>query len=446
MISLALLMLPEYPYQAFELATFDPKKIDLTSVVISNDGNRSGYLDPKRETLYIDRKKIGKYLAVKKPVFSSDSKDWAAIVYSEPRKPTLVINGMKTQFENPVIQVEALVNGSGFAVTEQDSSQALCRYHFNGKVSEWVQRIERVRLSPGLNNYVLECSEDIMVMSPVPNSQELKKVKNGTRNFVLKSGGEKEELGTRYLIFPMDDGGFIEYFNSANPATYSINGQLFELPGSLVGAPIIGAKGQVLVKSEFTGVTDRGNAPFSQYAVNGLPLEDLQFQTGFQFTPDGKSFVLNGTKDRVAYLQRGFERPVPINSLPGLESLPQTEMYKSVRFTDGRLVLVFQSKKVSPLVWIEGLGSISLNVRKLDVESLSFSPNGKEFVFLGELQGKVGLYRQQIAPNAFAELIGPVKYQAQTGIENRPQWLSPSKVQYLGIEGNTLSRIVVDLK
>jgi hypothetical protein len=184
-------------------------------------------------------------------------------------------------------------------------------------------------------------------------------------------------------------------------------------------------------RNSFTGPTPEGrNIQFYQYTIGGFSIPDLQIQTGLTYAPDGKKWVMCGLNGKTPFLFVSSLGMMPYGEFPMLNGAPP-EPYKTARFVNGKIVLLFQAKHEKPMLFIEDKGVFDLGDFTALPDTLSVSPDGLRFAIGGaDLKGSKAFFGSLESPDKLTEVLKS-GYELQNIGRGTFVWKGNHDVQFL---------------
>lgn len=420
------------PVTETKLFKLQKGKIKPGTIQLSPDLMHYSYVSSENK-LILDGKAFGPYLNNTSPVYSGDGKDCVYMATIDAKNgPVLVWNGTIRKTDFPVAGVfRAGETGGVWWYERQETKMRLV--HSEG-VTDWFPKIDKLTVSDDGSNFYMRTSENVKA-----ETQNFDPTAPTSIDYIVRKDGTKTLRGNVLQVFPAPQG--LDYASLLGTGDVVFRGKAARVHGEFYGKPVFSPDGkQLAFRSEFTGPTKDGNKPFYHYNVNGTELTDLQIQTGFTFSPDGKKWVLCGMNGKEPYIHLSTYGLLSYGEFPSLGEAPP-EPYKSATFVNGKLVLFFQAKTGKPTLYIEDKGLFEMGDFKVAPDTLEFSPDGKKLAF-------AGIFRQETRallfdlenPGAVTDLMKP-GYDLQNLDKGTFIWKSDQELVYMILRNSELIRI-----
>ena len=433
---------PQIDLKETVLLKLDPKKIDLSSLVVSPDRARVACVSADRKFALLDGKRFGPFAATAPPVFSGDSRTFAfAAMRSQDKGGEMYLNGQYVQTEFEVTRVLRLGDTGPIAWTERGKPGVrLCTEQFK---TAWMPKLVRSAFGTDGKGFSFIFSE--LPKDTSDNPPEYLMQGNSApvpRGQIVNSFPAPG--GTSYLNIRLDVK--VDFKQSADTGFGEWNGQQFAYLGKVVGLPIFNTTGTAwAVRSEYTGVTPTGNAQFSKYTTSSGAVKELDFQGGFSFRPGSEDFVLCGKRGDEFFLKKSPSLAIPYSKFPGLDVAPR-EFYRAAAWSGKNVVLLFQSKRTRPMIFVEGKGMVDLGVDEAMPASLAVSPDGKYLA--------LNVMKNEIASVMVVPLDDPLQmtqvgkqdYMVDQAEKVAPLWLDNRSLRFLALRKSQLIRMDATIK
>ncbi len=434
---LAFLFAPQIDLKETVLLKLDQKKFDLSSLVVSPDRARVACTSADHKVAILDGKRFGPFLQATSPVFSGDSRSFAfAAVRGANKGGEMNVNGEFVPTEFEVTRVLRLGETGSLAWTERGKQGTrLCTNEFK---TEWMPKLVRSTFSPdgkGFSFLFSEEPKDITVSAPEYLMQG--NTRPVPRARILNS--YPAPGGAGYLSIHLDvkmnlnapaDTGFGDF-----------NGQQFAYFGKVVGSPVFNSTGTAwAVRSEYTGVTPRGNAQFAQYTTSTGTVKELEIQGGFSFRPGGSDYVVCGKRADEFFIKKSPSLAVPYSQFPGLDVAPR-EFYRAAVWSGKNVVLLFQSKKTRPSLFVEGKGMVDLPVDIAMPGSLAVSPDGKYLALNVSRHEIAGVMVVPLDDPLKMTMVGKEDYVVDQAEKVAPLWVDNRSLRFLALRKSQLIRM-----
>lgn len=433
---------PQIDLKETVLLKLDPKKVDLSSLVVSPDRARVACTSADKKFALLDGKRFGPFVAAAPPVFSGDSRSFAfAAMRDEQLGGEMYLNGEYVKTEYEVTRVLRLGDSGPIAWTERGKPGVrLCTSEFK---TAWMPKLVRSAFSTDGKGFSF-------IFTAVP-----KDISDNPPEFLMQGNTAPVPRARTLNCFPAPGG--VNYlsvhldvkFDSNAPADTGFgdwNGQRFAYLGKVVGLPIFNTSGSAwAVRSEYTGVTPNGNMQFSKYTTSAGAVKELDIQGGFSFRPGSEDFVVCGKRGDDFFIKKSPALAVPYTQFPGLDVAPR-EFYRGVAWSGKNVILLFQSKRTNPVLFIEGKGMVDLNVDQAMPASLSVSPDGK-YLALNVL--KNDLPRVMVLPLDDPQqmmLVGKEDFVVDQPEKVAPLWIDNRSLRFLALRKAQLMRMDATIK
>ncbi|MEI7575783.1 MAG: hypothetical protein WCK51_02740 [Armatimonadota bacterium] len=433
---------PQIDLKETVLLKLDAKKVDLSSLVVSPDRSRVACTSADKKYALLDGKRFGPFVATAPPVFSGDSRSFAfAAMRDNQQGGEMYLNGEYVKTEYEVTRVLRLGDSGPIAWTERGKPGVrLCTNEFK---TEWMPRLVRSAFSTDGKGFSF-------IFTALP-----KDAADNPPEFLMQGNTPAVPRARTLNCFPAPGGlNFLSVhldvqFNSSAPADTGFgdwNGQRFVYLGKVVGLPVFNTSGSAwAVRSEYTGVTPKGNMQFSKYTTSAGSVRELDIQNGFSFRPGSESYVLCGKRGDDFFIKKSPALAVPYADFPGLDVAPR-EFYRGAAWSGNNVILLFQSKKTKPSLFFEGKGLVDLNVEEAMPASLSVSPDGK---YLALNVTKNDLPRVMVIPvdNPLQmTLVGKEDFVVDQPEKAAPLWIDNRSLRFLGLRKGQLLRMDATIK
>jgi hypothetical protein len=433
---------PKIDLKETVLLKLDSKKLDLSSLVVSPDRSRVACTSADRKFAVMDGKRFGPFAVATPPVFSGDSRNFAFAAIREPLKGgEMYLNGEYVQTESEVTRVMRLGDTGPIAWMEQGKQGIrVCTNDFK---TAWMPKLVRSAFSTDGKGFSFIFSE--LPKDPAQSPPE----------YLMQGNTAVVPRGRTVNCFPAPGGaGYlnihldtkIDYNAPAEIGFGDWNGQRFAYEGKVVGLPIFNSTGTAwAVRSEYTGVTPKGNMQFSKYTSTSGPVKELDIQTGFVFRPGSEDFVLCGKRGDDIFIKKSPALAVPYSQFPNLDVAPR-EFYKGAAWSGKNVILLFQSKKTRPSLFIEGKGMVDLAVDQAMQNSLAVSPDGK-YLALNVLRNDVAsVMVVPLEDPLQMTILGKEDFVVDQAEKVAPLWLDNRHIRFLALRKSQLLRMDAEIK
>jgi hypothetical protein len=433
------------------LFKIEPKITDLSTMAISHDRTHYAFVTRDAKTAVVDGKKYGGYVRIGAVTFAGNSNDWAFVgIKKEGGKGFLVLNGEEQNLPDSVVRIIRAGSKGGLAWVEQTLTGASFRLAFGTQTSEWCDLIERVNFAEDGATYLMYCRDRQMVKQKQADGTD-KMVSTGMLDYYLMNGKDRVESQKRVLFaVAPKTGRQLSVYDDGDQADQGRNrvvahNQTGRFPGQLVGQAFFSSTGKSSVlRCEYTGVTAEGNRQFSSYVVNALTHKELYYQAGLTFFPNSDQYVFCGFRDKVAYLYRSDTGARKYAEVPAMQGAPN-DLYRACAFADNKLILLFQTKRATPQLFLEDRGMVDVGVTYIAPNSLSVSPDGKWLAFGAEKDGLTNCFVLNVQNPTEFQMVGKADYQMDNPDANRPQWTSNRTFHFMALRSAKVIRMEVSL-
>ena len=421
-IACALLSSFSISIQETEMLALDRKKIDLSTIVVSPDLNRVGYLSADQRTVFVDKQRIGPFLEIDPVVFSADSKTFGFIARRERELgKELYLDGKYQQSLDPIVRVVrygTLGNLAWFTSTKE----GLVFTHAGGR-SAPMPKVLRT-------TFAIDGSGFAFLYSNPPKELD----KKNPDFLIYNSEPAIPRAGVAKMFLAPRAKGILTTSVENHPSSViTWNSQTFRVPGEPKGDPLFSDSGDTFaIRTEFNGLNDDGVEARSAYLVNGRLLQDLNLQAQLQFQPGTEKFALAGKRGDEYFIKRGFELAKPYREVSGFEDAP-AEPIRAIRWVGNNLLALFQSKKRAPMLFLEGVGAISVPGEQVFPESLTVSPDKRHIAFFAEKKGLAVCMVASLGAPGPAQVIGKEDFGVSGAAQSAPLWLSNNTIRFHGI-------------
>jgi hypothetical protein len=428
---------PQIDLKETVLLKLDSKKIDLSSMVVSPDRARVGCTSADRKYALMDGKRFGPFAVVGSPVFSGDSRTFAfGAMRTTDQGGEMYVDGAYVQTEFEVTRVMRLGDTGPLAWMERGKPGIrVCTNEFK---TIWMPKLVRSAFSTDGKGYTFIFSE----LPKVPEQSPPEYLLQGNSPVVPRArtvNSFPAPGGKNYLSIHLDTK---VDFNSPSEIGYGDwNGQRFAYEGKVVGLPMFNSTGSAwAVRSEFTGVTPKGNMQFSKYTTSAGSVKELEIQTGLAFRPGGEEFVLCGKRGDELFIKKAPGFAIPYAQFPGLEVAPK-EFYRAGAWSGRNIILLFQSKRTKPVLYVEGKGVVDLNVDTAFPNTLAVSPDGK-YLALNVSRNDLGSVMVVPLENPAAmTVLGKEDFVVDQAEKVAPLWLDNQSLRFLALRKSQLLRM-----
>jgi hypothetical protein len=169
-------------------------------------------------------------------------------------------------------------------------------------------------------------------------------------------------------------------------------------------------------------------------------VKELEIQTGLAFRPGGEEFVLCGKRGDELFIKKAPGFAIPYAQFPGLEVAPK-EFYRGAAWSGGNIILLFQSKKTKPVLFVEGKGIVDLNVDTAFPNTLAVSPDGK-YLALNVSRNDLGSVMVVPLENPAAmTVLGKEDFVVDQAEKVAPLWLDNQSLRFLALRKSQLLRM-----
>jgi hypothetical protein len=433
---------PQIDLKETVLLKLDQKKMDLSSIVVSPDRARVACTSADRKYALMDGKRFGPFAVVGSPVFSGDSRTFAfGAMRTTDQGGEMYVDGAYVQTEFEVTRVMRLGDTGPLAWMERGKPGIrVCTNEFK---TVWMPKLVRSAFSSDGKGFTFIFSE--LPKAPEDNPPEY--LLQGNTPAVPRArtvNSFPAPGGTNFLSIHLDTK--TDFRSPSEIGFGDWNGQRFAYEGKVVGLPIFNSTGSAwAVRSEFTGVTPKGNMQFSRYTTSTGSVKELDIQTGFAFRPGGEEFVLCGKREDELFIKKSPGVAVPYSQFAGLEVAPK-EYYRAAAWAGKSVVLLFQSKKTRPSLFIEGKGVVDLNVDSAMPNTLAVSPDGK-YLALNVMKNELASVMVVPIENPLAmTVLGKEDFVVDQAEKVAPLWLDNQSLRFLALRKSQLLRMDVTIR
>jgi WD40-like Beta Propeller Repeat len=440
-------------------------KVAPGSISISPDLEHYSYGTMDKKVI-IDGKAFGPYNSHGAVLFSGDSKDYVFMANLRLGEASKVIwNGVEKLTDFPVSSLFRAGETGGICwgevktvVTrdEQDASkvkrQDFTRLMYPGGATDWMEKIEKIYFSDDGSLFAMRTSEKVVTKNLPPDSP----ADSDRKDFIVRQDGSKVARGGVIQVFPAPNGqGYATVANSTEASSdfgaltvieVVFRGRTTKAKGEFYSKPIFSPDGkQFAFRNSFTGSTPDGrNIQFYQYNIGGFSIPDLPIQTGLTFAPDGKKWVMCGLNGKEPYLYVSSSGMSRYDEFPGLNGAPR-EPYKIAKFANGKLVLLFQSSRARPMLFVEDKGIVDLGPFSSIPDTMSISPDGTRMVIGGsDIKEARAFVVNLESPGSAAEILKP-GYDLQNLGKATFVWKGNREVQFMILRNTELTRVTAKL-
>lgn len=466
MIFPAILALPFLNFQSGQITETKLFKVQKTkvapgSISISPDLQHYSY-GTLEKTVIVDGKVLGPYNGYGSVLFSGDSKDYAFMANVRLGQPSRVIwNGVEKPTDFPVSSLFRAGETGGICwgefktvVTKDEKDptkemrQDFTRLIYPGGVTDWAEKIDKVVFSDDGASFAMRTSEKI----PRPETPTGEFSGPSSRDFIVYKDGSKVPRRRVVQLFTAPNGqGYVTVadgtdsagdFASLNVFEVTFRGRTVKSKGEFYGKPVFSPDGkQFAFRNSYTGTNPEGrNIQFYQYTIGGFTIPDLQIQTGLTFAPDGKKWVMCGLNGKQPFLYVSSSGLSRYDEFPGLNGAPP-EPYKVAKFANGKIVLLFQSSRAKPFLFVEDKGLFEMGAFNSLPDTMSVSPDGKRLVIGGSDVREARAFVFDLEnPGSAAEILKP-GYDLQNLGKGTFVWKSDNEVQFMILKNFELIRV-----
>ena len=133
---------------------------------------------------------------------------------------------------------------------------------------------------------------------------------------------------------------------------------------------------------------------------------------------------------------------MPYDEFPMLNGVPP-EPYKAARFANGKLVLLFQTARGNPILFVEDKGIVDLGSLVALPETMSISPDGKRLLLGGSDVKESRAFSVDLQNPGPAVEILKKGYDLQNLGKGSFIWKSNTEAQFMILRNSELSRVQV---
>lgn len=412
-------------------------KIAPGSISISPDLSHYSYATPDNKVV-IDGKTYGPYLTVGAVLYSGDSKDYAFLAGVREKEPSVIIwNGVEKRTDNPVSNMFRAGETGGICWGEYNKDST--RLVYPTGATEWMEKIEKIYFSDDGSQFAMRTSEKLTAKDVPPNSAE-----PTSRDYIVYQDGTKVARDRTLLVFPAPNGQGYATLTSDNEVKF--RGRTVKFTGEFYSKPVFSPDGkQFAFRNSYTGTTPEGrNIQFYQYTIGGFSIPDLQIQTGLTFAPDGKKWVMCGLNGKQPYLYVSSSGMSRYDEFPQLNGAPP-EPYKAAKFANGKIVLLFQSSRARPFLFVEEKGLVDLGPFSALPDTMSISPDGTKLLIGGSDLNESRAFLVDLEnPGPATNVLKP-GYDLQNLGKGTFVWKGNKEVQFMILRNSDLIRITAKL-